>query len=281
MTDQRVQLAPEIRATLAALRRRIRRYVWLEGLSARNRLAGSRLLGEPGDRLVFRAFHRPAPLAVVGILAGLAAVVATLILRRLVVPLRDSSMALLLERRYPEFRDSLLTAVELAEPQRAADPYDPTLLRAGPSTRPAAPGPRAARLHLQPPPLAAPRSDRPRPDPLPSRLCPRPARAGGRVGTANLRAEQRTLAPLRAIGDRRLRGRHHQGRQGNRSRHRRACRSRHAAGSGRRRDPIPRRRAQADEPRRDRRSRARPLPAVLLHLPRTARPGHLRRRRRR
>jgi len=109
----RPELAPAIRATLDALRQRIRRYVWLEGLGAGVAWLGAMFWGSLATDWLFepRAGLRAALLAAA--LAGLAAVVWATAVRRARVPLSYSNLAMLLERRFPEFRDSLLTAVDL------------------------------------------------------------------------------------------------------------------------------------------------------------------------
>jgi len=114
---------------LAALRRRIRAYVWLEGLSA-----GVAWLGAAfWVSLAADWFFEPAAPVRAGMVAaavlGCLYVWLVLIGRRAAVPLRDASMALLLERRYPDFRDSLLTAVELTGQPRDAEACNPQLLR--------------------------------------------------------------------------------------------------------------------------------------------------------
>src|SRR5262249_41650049 len=44
------------------------------------------------------------------------------------VPLRDASLALLLERRFPDLKEHLLTAVELSVPSEDASAYNPELV---------------------------------------------------------------------------------------------------------------------------------------------------------
>lgn len=107
------QLASALQMLLDRLRRRIRRYVWIEGLGAVVVWMGMTFWAS----LIVDWFFEPPPavrmvvLAVVGL--GLAGLVYQLIVRRLLVPLSDANMALLLERRYPQFNETLLTAVEL------------------------------------------------------------------------------------------------------------------------------------------------------------------------
>ncbi len=121
-------LAPDIAALLDALRRRIRRYVWAEGVAVAAvwvglafwvSLAVDRVLEPP-------AAVRVALLGLAGL--GFAAVVVRWIVLRITVPLRDSSMALLVERYFPEFQDALLTVVELGGRRPAADEVHPEML---------------------------------------------------------------------------------------------------------------------------------------------------------
>lgn len=116
-----IPLSPDIRAVLAGLRWRIRAYVCLEGL----------FLGLVWVGLTFWAALALDYLPVlVGasempwqaraiILAGISLVLAYIlyrwILRRAFVRLADHSMAVLLERKFQRFQDSLVTAVEMSE----------------------------------------------------------------------------------------------------------------------------------------------------------------------
>jgi hypothetical protein len=112
--DDRSLLAPAIVAGLRALRRRLRRYVWLEGSGAAVAWLGAAFWAT----LVIDWFFEP-PLAARAILLaivalGWAAVVVHWIGRRAFVRISDSNAATLLERRFPQLNDSLLTAVALA-----------------------------------------------------------------------------------------------------------------------------------------------------------------------
>ncbi|MFW6169251.1 MAG: hypothetical protein ACODAD_02095, partial [Planctomycetota bacterium] len=117
-----------IRSRLTQLRRRIRIYVWIEGLSLAVLWLGLTFwLGLAIDYLpvVMGATEMP-PQARAVLLAVIAMVLAYLmyrwILRRAFVRLPDHSMAVLLERRFGQFHDSLVTAVELSEhPGRAVE----------------------------------------------------------------------------------------------------------------------------------------------------------------
>ncbi len=130
MTDNVLQpeLAPAIRQVLDALRRRIRRYVWLEGLGWVVAWLGAAFWFTLGmDR-----FLEPAPAVRVVLLVLVGAVAVGIFVRkvagRLIVPLGDPSMALLLERYFPQFGDSLLTAVELAGGRATPDGLSQDLL---------------------------------------------------------------------------------------------------------------------------------------------------------
>jgi hypothetical protein len=106
---------PAVRATLAALRRRIRAYVWIEAAAAAVAWLGAAFWAS----LAADWFFEPSAVVRAVILA--AATIATVaILFRLVgrcsvVPLGDRNVAAVLERRFPQLNDGLLTAVVLAE----------------------------------------------------------------------------------------------------------------------------------------------------------------------
>lgn len=117
-----VPLPPPIVALLTGVRKRIRRYVLAEGLAA----LAVVLLTAFWFTLIADWFFEPpawirvAALVAVASLAGWVGY--RLIVDRLRVQLADRSLALLLERKYPQFGDSLLTAVEYASPDsRATD----------------------------------------------------------------------------------------------------------------------------------------------------------------
>jgi len=122
------RLAPVIRATLDALRRRVRGYVWLEGLAAGALWLGVAFWVSLAVDWLFEptAVVRCAILACAAI--GLLAVFWFMIARRVLVPLSYSNLAMLLERRFPQFRDGLLTAVELCDPSNGAAEYNAHLL---------------------------------------------------------------------------------------------------------------------------------------------------------
>ena len=100
-----------MQAVLGTLRRRIRQYVWLEGAAAAVAWLGVAFWAT----LAVDWFFEP-PVAVRGamlaaVVVVLAAVVLQLIGRRAFVRITDGNAAMVLERRFPQLDDSLLTAV--------------------------------------------------------------------------------------------------------------------------------------------------------------------------
>jgi hypothetical protein len=121
-------LTPSIRSSLGELRGRIHRYVWAQGLaSGLSWLAAAFWLDLAADWF----FEPPLPVRAV-LLAVVGLVFAGLLLqrigRRIRVPLSDANMAMLLERRFPEFQESLLTTVELAGQDLDGDPWTAQML---------------------------------------------------------------------------------------------------------------------------------------------------------
>ncbi len=129
MTTRRPTVpSPTLAALLAGLRRRIRRYVGWVG--------AARLVAALGAifwlTLVADRFLEPPAAVRAGILVIASALLVVVAVRRIVLPLmmplRNSSLALLLERRFPQFQDRLLTVVELAARQVPAEEAHPELL---------------------------------------------------------------------------------------------------------------------------------------------------------
>ncbi|MBN1393628.1 MAG: hypothetical protein JW959_01165 [Pirellulales bacterium] len=110
--DDRSTIAPA-RSLLGALRRRIRQYVWLEGLAAALALLGVAFWAT----LAADWFFEPSPpvraIILVALAATLVYVLFRMIGRRAFVPITDVNAATVLERRFPRLNDALLTAVEL------------------------------------------------------------------------------------------------------------------------------------------------------------------------
>ncbi|HQU42278.1 MAG: hypothetical protein B7Z73_04965 [Planctomycetia bacterium 21-64-5] len=124
VTESSPEIAPGIRQLLAALRRRIRRYVWYEGLAATIAVLGASFWLALGADW----FFEPPRAVRYGLLAAMAAAgVASAVwflLRRILARLSDHSMAILLERRFGNLQDSLVTAVELTSRKEPATEID-------------------------------------------------------------------------------------------------------------------------------------------------------------
>jgi hypothetical protein len=121
-------LAPRIQTTLDALRARIRQYVWGHGVTTALAWLGLAFWLS----LALDWFFEP-PVAFRVVLFALVAVVflgvlARLVLGRLLVPLRDSSMATVLERRFPQLDDALLTTVVLSGRDLDPEKCNPQML---------------------------------------------------------------------------------------------------------------------------------------------------------
>jgi hypothetical protein len=129
-----VYLTPDIERALAGVRRRIRWYVWVEGLSLAVIWVGAMFwVGLALDYLPVLVGASEMPAAARGVLLVAVAAVLVYILyrwigRRLVVPLHDHSMALLLERKYADLQESLVTAVEMSETPSHAAEFSPEML---------------------------------------------------------------------------------------------------------------------------------------------------------
>ncbi len=134
MTEMQQQLDPRIRATLAGLRWRIRAYVWIQGISLGFVWLGLTFwAGLALDYLPVLAGASEMPQAARAVLLGLIALILAWILyrwvfRRSLVPLTNRSMAILLERRFQGFDDSLVTSVELVEVPDHAEHFDHGML---------------------------------------------------------------------------------------------------------------------------------------------------------
>ena len=121
MTNVSEKLPDEIRSILKRLQSRIRRYVILEGVAIGVVWFGLTFwLGLALDYLPVllgsSEMPRAARLCLLLVVGGVMAYIFyRWVLRRLFVRLRESSLAILLERRFPSLRDSLVTAVELSD----------------------------------------------------------------------------------------------------------------------------------------------------------------------
>ncbi|MBC8353975.1 MAG: hypothetical protein H8E66_18415 [Planctomycetes bacterium] len=123
-----------IRRALGGLRWRIRAYVVIQGLSvAVSWVCLTFWAGLALDYLpvLLGADEMPRAARAV-VLAAIAIVLGVIlyrwILRRAFVRMADRSMAILLERRHQQFRDSLITSVELSGRDSGSAEYSPTML---------------------------------------------------------------------------------------------------------------------------------------------------------
>jgi hypothetical protein len=124
---RKTELPPIIGRKLRQLRRQIRAYVWIDGISALVIvLGGAFWLGLTIDRWI-----EPPPWVRSVVLASLAVAIAWIVFDRLLrrgkAPLADSSLAVLLERKFHRLDDHLLTAVDLAT-SSDPDTYHPELV---------------------------------------------------------------------------------------------------------------------------------------------------------
>ncbi|MBN2021437.1 MAG: hypothetical protein JW809_01465 [Pirellulales bacterium] len=121
-------LDPAVQAVLAGLRRRIRLYVWAQGLAAGVVCLGAAFWASLALDWFFEPVWPVRALALVAAALGLGGTLYQLIGRRAFARLGDASMALLLERRFPELGDGLLTAVELAGQPPGEVGFSPAML---------------------------------------------------------------------------------------------------------------------------------------------------------
>jgi len=132
--NPQLALAPDLRSLLAGLRWRIRLYIWLEGLALAVIWVGLMFWVAFGlDYLPVLLGASEMPLVARGVLLVatgliLAYILYHWILRRTFVRLGDRSMALLLERRFGGFQDSLVTSVEMSEIPDHASAFSRDLL---------------------------------------------------------------------------------------------------------------------------------------------------------
>src|SRR5689334_9419427 len=116
--NQNAEMPPAVRRTLDDVRRRIRAYVWLEGLAILVILIGAAFwIG-----LALDWFFEPSPWLrqiALGLFAAVAVFVGyRYLFRRAFSRISDRSLAVLLERRFPSLEDHLLTTVDVAEGER-------------------------------------------------------------------------------------------------------------------------------------------------------------------
>ncbi len=114
-------LAPRIGALLESLRARIRGYIWVDGAARVGIVLGAAFWITLAFDWLFEPPWQFRAVVLAGVATGLAYVAYRSILSRVFYPLDDASMALVLERRFRDYHDSLLTTVELGRrPAHAA-----------------------------------------------------------------------------------------------------------------------------------------------------------------
>jgi hypothetical protein len=122
------ELPPIVAHKLQQVRRAIRAYVWLEGLSALAiTLAAAFWAGLAVDWLFEPPPHVRFVALVVVVAFALWCAYRTLF-RRIFAPLPDASLAVLLERRFRHLQDHLLTAVDLAASDKRSTVLHPELV---------------------------------------------------------------------------------------------------------------------------------------------------------
>src|SRR5262245_2587335 len=129
-----IALTSDLQSLLAGLRWRIRLYIWLEGLALAVIWLGAMFwIGLALDYLPVLMGASEMPAVARGVLLAATGVVLGFILyrwigRRTFVGLGNRSLALLLERRFDQFHDSLVTAVEMADVPDHASAFSRELL---------------------------------------------------------------------------------------------------------------------------------------------------------
>src|SRR6478672_6770682 len=120
-TYPEIALSSDLQSLLAGLRWRIRLYIWAEGIALAVIWLGAMFwVGFGLDYLPVLMGGSEMPAMPRGVLLAATGIVLARILyrwigRRAFVPIGDRSLALLLERRFFQFNDSLVTAVEMAD----------------------------------------------------------------------------------------------------------------------------------------------------------------------
>ena len=127
-SSDRPTLAPAVSTVLDSLRRRIRRYIWLEGIGASIAWLGVAFWATLAVDWFFEPPAAVRGIMLFGIVVGLAAVVVQLIGRRIFVRITDGNAATVLERRFPQLDDSLLTAVLLCDCLEGEQEISPRML---------------------------------------------------------------------------------------------------------------------------------------------------------
>jgi hypothetical protein len=122
------ELPLAVRQALDAVRRRIRAYVWLEGIAAVIVAIGLAFWFGLALDWLFEPSPAVRRVGLVAIGAGALVVCYRYLLRRVFVPISDASAALLLERRFPGLHDHVITAVDVATAKPDGVVYHPDLV---------------------------------------------------------------------------------------------------------------------------------------------------------
>ncbi len=117
------RLSSQVPALLAALRARIRRYVMWRGVAWFVATLAFGFWLAIGFDWWFEPSRAVRVILLIGVMLVALAMLWKMLLARLLVPLADRSMALLIERHHRAFRESLLTSVELqSQTEALSDP---------------------------------------------------------------------------------------------------------------------------------------------------------------
>lgn len=121
-------LPDSVRRALAAVRRRIRVYVWLEGLAIVVATLGIAFWAGLAIDWLFEPSPnaRRVAIIVVGCIAGV--VCYRYLLRRAFVRISDATAAVLLERRFPALADHVITAVDVVNAPDRSVTFHPELI---------------------------------------------------------------------------------------------------------------------------------------------------------
>ncbi len=127
-------LDPQLQDLLDTLRRRVHRYLAIDSLLVLGLIVLTAFwAGIALDYLPVKVGGSEMPRSARSLLAIAVAIALVmtgwrLLVRPLLVPLRDDSLALLIERQHPELGGRLVTAVQLHQPDRSGDAHSSALL---------------------------------------------------------------------------------------------------------------------------------------------------------
>lgn len=123
------RLGPEILSVLQQLRAKIRRYVLLEGLALVLCLLGAAFWVSVALDYGFELPQGARRVLVVLTVTALVLAFLWFVVLRMIRAFRDRSLALVLERRFPELNERLITAVDLAGSDQSQTPATATMLQ--------------------------------------------------------------------------------------------------------------------------------------------------------